>query len=82
MRAKEVSDDGRHFKLFFMAWNRTEGRRVFVTARSAELLDGDAGGAAAAIELMLRNGTLSVSTRQESRTSARRNSVKCGFPFP
>jgi lipopolysaccharide export system permease protein len=57
LRAKEVSDDGRHFNLFFLAWNRAEGRRIFVTARSAQLLDGDAGGAGADIQLMLRNGS-------------------------
>jgi hypothetical protein len=40
-----------------MAWNRTGGRRVFVTARSAQLLDSKDAGATVNIELMLHNGT-------------------------
>ena len=56
MRAKEVSADGRHFTVFFLAWDRAGGRRVFVTARSAEVLDSVPGGAAPTLELILRNG--------------------------
>jgi lipopolysaccharide export system permease protein len=56
IRAEEVSHDGHYFSRFFMARNRAEGRRVFVTARSAELLTANAAGVATEIELMLRNG--------------------------